>query len=118
VANTFNSVLRKIIFQELRATCGDIIQFIPFVHAFYAFEYPLFYNHHNCEGDVTIIPFAMGIRHGDPWGGGGGGTIPLTHFRVINFIANHFPFCLFSSIADDIHIIGPPSIVSSTYEHF
>jgi hypothetical protein len=51
VVNVFNLVLRKIIFQELCATCGDIIQLIPFVRAFYAFESPLFYNHRNCEGD-------------------------------------------------------------------
>jgi hypothetical protein len=38
------------------------MRFIPFVRAFYAFESPLFYNHHNRENDVTIIPFAMGSR--------------------------------------------------------
>jgi hypothetical protein len=50
---------RRVIFQELCATSGDIIQFIPFVHAFYAFESSMFYNHCNCEGDVIITPFAM-----------------------------------------------------------
>jgi hypothetical protein len=68
VANTFNSMLRGVIFQKLCGASGDIIQLIPFVHAFYAFEYPLFYNHRNHEGDVTIIPFAMGIHQGDPLG--------------------------------------------------
>jgi hypothetical protein len=70
VANEFNG--KRVIFQELCVTSGDIIQFIPFVCAFYAFESPLFYNHCNCEGDVTIIPSTMGIRQCDPWGGGGG----------------------------------------------
>jgi len=61
---------RGLIFQELYATCGDIIQFIPFIYAFYAFKFPLFYSHHNHEGDVTIIPSAMGTRQGDLlWGG-------------------------------------------------
>jgi hypothetical protein len=69
VANTFNLVLRGAIFQELCVADGDIIQLIPFVLAFYAFEYFLFYNHRNREGDVTIIPFAMGTRQGDPLGG-------------------------------------------------
>jgi hypothetical protein len=32
------------------------------VRAFYVFESPLFYRHHNHKGDVTIIPSAMGIR--------------------------------------------------------
>ncbi len=69
VANAFNLVSKGVIFQELRATSGDIIQFILFVCVFYAFEFFLFYSHYNCEGDVIIIPFAMGTRQGDLRGG-------------------------------------------------
>jgi hypothetical protein len=47
-----------------------------------------------------------------------GALFTLAHFRALRFIANHFPYCLFPYIADDTHIIGPPSIVTSTYEHF
>jgi hypothetical protein len=61
---TFNSMLKGVIFQELHATNGDIIQFIPFVHTFYAFESPLFYNHHNREFDVIIIASTMGTCQG------------------------------------------------------
>jgi hypothetical protein len=64
--NAFNSTLRGVIFQKLHATCGDIIQFIFIVCAFYAFESPLFYSHHNHEGKVMVISFAMGTRQGDP----------------------------------------------------
>jgi hypothetical protein len=53
-------MLRGVIFQELRAISGDLIQLIPFIRASYAFEFPLFYNHWNHESDVTIIPFVMG----------------------------------------------------------
>jgi hypothetical protein len=35
------------------------MQFIPFVHAFYAFESSLFYSHRNCEGDVIVITFTI-----------------------------------------------------------
>ncbi len=62
ILNAFNSMLKIIIFQKLHAIRGDIIKFIPFVRAFYAFEFPLFYNHHNCEGEVTIIPSTMGTH--------------------------------------------------------
>jgi hypothetical protein len=62
VANTFNLVLKRVIFQKLCAVGGNLIQFIPFVHAFYAFESPLFYNHHNCEGNIIIIPSIMGTQ--------------------------------------------------------
>jgi len=52
--------------QKLCATYGDIVQFIPFIYAFYALKFPLFYSHHNHESDVTIIPFVVGICQGDP----------------------------------------------------
>jgi hypothetical protein len=37
----------------------------PFVRALYDYELSLFYNHHNREGNVTIIPFIMEIHQGD-----------------------------------------------------
>jgi hypothetical protein len=30
----------------------------------------MFYKHYNHEGDITINPSTMGIRKGDPRGGG------------------------------------------------
>jgi hypothetical protein len=48
----------------------------------------------------------------------GGTLFDLAHFRALHSIINHFPSYLFPSIIDDIHIIGPPFIVSFTYEHF
>jgi hypothetical protein len=101
--------------QELRTIGEDIIQFIAFVHAFYAFEFPKFYNHCNREGEVTIIPFAMGTHQGDIFGGA---LFPLVHFKTLHSTTSRFPSCLFPYIADDIHIIGPPSIISYAYEHF
>jgi hypothetical protein len=115
MANAFNSMSRGVIFLKLRATSGDIIQIISFAHAFYAFESPLFYSHHNCEDNATIIPFPMGTHQGDPLGET---LFALAHFRALCSIANHFPLCLFPSIADDNHIMGPPSIISFANEHF
>ncbi len=68
MANTFNLMLRGVIFQKTYATSGNIIQLIPFVHAFYAFESLLFYNQHNLEGDAIVIPSTMRTRQGDPLG--------------------------------------------------
>jgi hypothetical protein len=93
----------------------NIIQLTPFVRAFNAFESPLFYNHRNREGDVTIIPSTIGIRQGDHFGGA---LFVLAHFTALHSIASHFPSCLFPSIIDDSHIIGPSSIASTAYEHF
>ncbi len=47
--NAFNSMSKGVIFQELHAIGADIIQFISFVHIFYAFESLLIYNHYNHE---------------------------------------------------------------------
>jgi hypothetical protein len=80
------------------------MQFIPFVYAFYAFESPLFHNHRNHEGNVTIIPSTMGTHQGDPLGGA---LFALTHFRALCSIVSHFLFYLFSFITNDKHIIGP-----------
>ncbi len=51
------------------------------------FESPLFYNHHNCDGDVIVIPSAMGICQGDPLGKA---LFALTHLMALCFITNHF----------------------------
>jgi hypothetical protein len=107
MANAFNSVLRGVIFQKLRAIGGDIIQFILFLGAFYAFESPLFYSHHNHEAEIMVIPFAMGTRQCDPLRGA---LFAQTHFNEFYMFYN-LPFpriCLFPSIVDDTHIIGPP----------
>jgi hypothetical protein len=56
------------------------MQLIIFVHAFYAFKFPLFYNHHNHKGDVIVIPFTMGTHQGDPLGRA---LFTLAHFKVL-----------------------------------
>jgi hypothetical protein len=60
MANDFTSMSKGVILQEFHIIGGDIMQFILFVHAYYAFESPLFYNHYNHEGDIIIIPSTMG----------------------------------------------------------
>ncbi len=105
---------RGVIFQKLHVVGGDI-QFIPFVRAFYTFEFLLFYSHRNCDVNVTIIPSTMGICQGDHLGRV---IFSLTHLKALSSIVSHFPSCLFPSIVNETHIIGPPSIVSFTYEHF
>jgi hypothetical protein len=74
----------------------------------------MFYSHHNHEGEVMIIPCIMETYQNDPLKSA---LFALTHFRTLHSIASHFPSCLFPYIVDDIHIIGPLSIISSAYEH-
>jgi hypothetical protein len=74
----------------------------------------LFYNHHNHEGKVTIIPSTMETHQGDFWGKA---LLTLAYFRALCFIINYLLSCLFPSITNDIHIIGPLSIISFAYEY-
>jgi hypothetical protein len=71
---------RMAIFQNLCIISRDIIHFILFVCAFYAFEFLLFYIHCNHEGDVMVIPSAMGTHQGDFLGGA---LFALVHFRTL-----------------------------------
>jgi hypothetical protein len=64
---------------------------------------------------IIIIPFAMGTYQGDHLGWA---LFALIHFRALRFIANHFLFYIFPSIIDDIHMTGPPFILSFAYGHF
>jgi hypothetical protein len=101
--------------QKLHVVSGNITQLILLVRAIYAFEFPLFSSHRNRENNVIVNLSTMGICQVDPLGGA---LFISIHFRTLHYIINHFLFYLFPSIVDDIHIIGPPSIISSTYEHF
>jgi hypothetical protein len=92
MTNAFNSVSRGVIFQELHVEGGDIIQFIPFVHALYTLEFPLFYNHNNHDGDVIVTPSTMGTHQGDYLGGA---LFALTHFRALHSITSHLLSYLF-----------------------
>jgi hypothetical protein len=57
----------------------------------------------------------MGTRQSDPLGET---LFVLAHLRALHFITIHFLSYLFPSITNVTHIIGPPPIVSSIYEHF
>jgi hypothetical protein len=51
----------EVIFPKLHKSSDDIIQ--PFfLGAFYVFESPIFYNHHNRDGNVSIIRSIMGTH--------------------------------------------------------
>jgi hypothetical protein len=56
---TPNLLSKGVIFQKIHIVGGGNIQFIPFNHAFYVFESSLYYNHHNYNGNVIVIPSAI-----------------------------------------------------------
>jgi hypothetical protein len=63
------------------------------------------YNQSICHGNSLRWSFGRAV-------------FALVHFRALNSTINHFPFCLFSSIVNDLHIISPFSIISFAYEDF
>ncbi len=92
---------------------------------FYAFNSTTFLRHISPHTNLKlqpwavmksqIIPSSMGTYPKNPLGNV---LYTLTHFKYLHSIINDFFSCLFPSIVDDTHIIGPLSIVSSTYKHF
>ncbi len=65
---TPNVVLKEVIFQKLHIITTDNIQFILFNRAFYLFESSLYYNHHNYDGDVIVIPSTIILALGQMLG--------------------------------------------------
>lgn len=59
---------KRIIFQELCIASEDVVQLIPCVYTFYVFESPLFYNNHNHERYIIMIPSLIMVTHQvTPW---------------------------------------------------
>jgi hypothetical protein len=61
-----------------------------------------------------IIPFVIGTSQSDL---SGGALFALSHLKTLRSITSDFSSYLFSSIADNTHIIDPLSMVSFAYEH-
>jgi hypothetical protein len=60
--------------------------------AFYAFEFLLFYSHHNSDADVMVIPFVIRTRQNDLLERA---LFVLAHLKALHSITNHFPSYLF-----------------------
>lgn len=106
VANAFNTISRATIFRALRSAGPELQALIPFVRGFYALESPLLYSHQELTGEYTLISSAEGTRQGDPLGGP---LFAMAHFTALRATAVAHPTCLFPSLSDDTHIIGPPA---------
>ncbi|KAL2635415.1 hypothetical protein R1flu_006894 [Riccia fluitans] len=108
IRNAFNIVSREAFFRELRAATDSIDQLFPFVRSFYARRSPLYFSHCSREDEVTLFSSESGTRQGDPLGGA---LFALAHLCALRTMASEHPLCLFPSLADDTHIVGPPEAV-------
>jgi hypothetical protein len=115
IANTFNTISHKAIFQELREMKGQLSQLFPFVHFFYGFKVPLFFNYHYSSRALSIIFSFMGICQGDPFVRV---FFMLVHFHTLCCASWVSSLCLFPSLVDDTHIFDPTHVISLVSDHF
>ncbi|KAL2642349.1 hypothetical protein R1flu_009936 [Riccia fluitans] len=112
IQNAFNTISLEALFRELRAAKGSLDQLFPFVHSFYARRSPLYFSHCSCEDEVNLFSSESGTRQGDPLGGA---LFALEHLCALRTTALEHPLCLFPSLADDTHIVGPLEAVMPAF---
>jgi len=108
VANTFNTISCKAMFQKLQVPRGQLFQLFPFIH-FLCLLFSLFFNHHFSLGDLFVILLSVNMCQIDlfvkPF-------FSLAHFHVLHYYSSIFPSCLFFySLVDDTHIFDLAYIV-------
>ncbi|KAL2649352.1 hypothetical protein R1flu_017480 [Riccia fluitans] len=112
IRNAFNTVSWEALFRELRVVMGSLDQLFPFMCSFYARHSPLYFSHCSREDEVTLFSSESGTRQGDPLGGA---LFALAHLCALRTTASKHPLCLFPSLADDTHIVGPPEAIVPTF---
>ncbi|KAL2609230.1 hypothetical protein R1flu_027803 [Riccia fluitans] len=101
--NAFNIVSREAIFCEFWSAPGTLDPLFPFVRSFYSQSSPLYFSMGTRTGDISTLLSEVGTRQGDPLGGT---LFALGHLRALRAIVPQHPDCIFSSYADDTHIVG------------
>jgi hypothetical protein len=104
VQNTFNLVSWTTILKELQSSTNTLDQLFPFVHWFYTHQSPLYFSKASRHRDLIVISFEFGTWEGDP---SGRMLFALVHFRTFHPTSTSHPTCVFPSLVDDMHIIGP-----------
>ncbi|KAL2633222.1 hypothetical protein R1flu_004701 [Riccia fluitans] len=104
IRKAFNTVSREEFFRELCATIGFLDQLFPFVSSFYAHHSSLYLSHCSRGDEVSHLSSKSGIHQGDPLGGA---LFTLAHLHALRTMASEHPLCLFLSLANVTHIVGP-----------
>ncbi|KAL2612370.1 hypothetical protein R1flu_024062 [Riccia fluitans] len=108
IQNAFNTISHEALFRELCVATGSLDQLFPFVHSFSARRLPLKFSHCSHEDEVSLFSSESGTCQGDPLGGA---LFALAHLCALRTMALEHPLCLFPSLADDTHIVGPLEVV-------
>ncbi len=86
----------------------------PFIRLFYGTHFSLYYQHGRHVEGVTIIESSLGTRQGDPLKGL---LFALAHYRALLKTIVWAPNCIFPSLTNDTHIMGPLSEITHTFDH-
>jgi hypothetical protein len=81
---------------------------------FYGVHFSLFYQHGWHVEGITIIESFSSTREGDPLGGP---LFVLAHYRALLDTIMRAPNCVYPSLVDDIHIMGPMSKITCAFDH-
>ncbi len=114
IQNTFNRVFWVVIFGELCDVKGPLANIVPFTKLFYGACSFFNYQHGQHVKGVTIIESLSGMTQGDPLGGL---SFILAHYwTVLKTIMQTFD-CVFPSLIDDTHILGPMNEITCAFDH-
>jgi len=103
-----------ITFLELCDVGGLLVSIVPFTILFYGAHYSFYYKHGQHVEGVTIIESSSGIRHGDPLGDL---LFALAHYQILLETIAWTPSCVFPSLTNDTHIVGPMHEITHTFDH-
>jgi hypothetical protein len=93
---------------------GPVANIVPFTMLFYGTHYPLYYQHRRHVEGVTIIESSLGTRQGDPLRGP---LFVLAHYRTLLETIAQALNCIYPSLTNYIHIVGPTSEISCAFDH-
>jgi hypothetical protein len=93
---------------------GPLASIIPFTMLFYGAPFFFFYQHGWHVEGVTIIESFSSMRLGDPLGGP---LFVLAHYRAFLDTIVQASNCVYPSLVDDIHIMGPMSKITYAFDH-
>jgi hypothetical protein len=74
--------------------------FVSFTHT----HPPLYFSEASRHGDLIVVSSKFGTRQGDPLGGV---LFALAHICTFHPTATAHPICVFPSLENDMHIVGP-----------
>jgi len=114
VENDFNNFFWIIIFKELCDVEGPLANIVPFTKLFYGAHFSFYFQHGQHVEGVTVIESFSSMKQGDFLGGL---LFALAHYWTFLKTIVWAPNCVFPSLTNDAHIVGPLNEIACTFDH-